>query len=174
MSIKFELFTCKEHYLAFRKAFANAVNDKRAKSQLKPGYDNTKYRVKGWMTGAHFILLNLLRDKPINCGFTLKTNKTALINAYEPHFGFKEAVADLKEVCRTFKEDSWRQRRQKRFLEPLEGTVTVEMLNGLLQHIPEIRDLYMWRSEDAEIIAKLINNEITPEEIWKEVIHENN
>lgn len=171
MSIKFELFTCKEHYLAFRKAFAKAVNDERAKSQLKPGYDNTKYRVKGWLKAEHFILLNLLRDKPINRGFSMKTRKMALLNGHEPHLEFKRAIEFLREICEPkIRDDSWWGMRRDEFLEPLEGTVTVEMLNKLYVHIPEIKGLCMWSRNGAKIIAELISGEMTQENAWKEVI----
>lgn len=171
MSIKFELFTCKEHYLAFRKAFANAVNNERAKSHLEPGYDNTKYRVKGWIQAEHFVLLNLLRDKPIQSGFTIIKTPRRLMNGNEPHCGFRFNVDYLKDMCCKHKEGSWYWEKQQKFLEPFQGTIDLEMLYKLHDHIPEVKDLYMWRSDDAKLIAKLIDDEITSEDFWKEVIH---
>lgn len=74
-TIKF--FETKEQYLNFRKAFSAAVNDPRAKKFRKEGYSTY---TKGWMTGAHFMLLNALRGLPVTRGFSPITSELKLMN----------------------------------------------------------------------------------------------
>ena len=72
-------FQSKEQYKAIRKAWANAVNSKKAKSTLKPctawlsegeEYSTGTMRVPGWIEAYHAILYNIVRGKPLNHGFT--------------------------------------------------------------------------------------------------------
>jgi len=141
-------FTDKQHYLNFRKAWTNAVNSPRAKSHLEPWDEwhktkpitrgTGKIRIQGWITGAHVILYNLLREKQSHDGFTPITNKHRLLNgAYLTH-GLYFATYELNDYCGMAKailsnnspfyyphaNDS-----VEKFLEPFEGTVTPEMLS---------------------------------------------
>ncbi len=74
---KIKFFETKEQYLNFRKAFATAVNDPRAKKG-KP--DTNGYKARGWMTGAHFMLLNAIRGLPIERGFSPITAELKIEN----------------------------------------------------------------------------------------------
>lgn len=82
MNTKTKFFETKEQYLNFRKAFALAVNDPRSKKS-KPQPPNG-YIEKGWMTGAHYMLLNCIRDLPFNRGFTPYTKSLVLQNGIDP------------------------------------------------------------------------------------------
>jgi len=77
MNTKTKFFETKDQYLAFRAAFANAVTDPRAKKS-KPDPDNNGYRTKGWMTGAHFMLLNCIRGLSTTRGFSPMTKNKAI------------------------------------------------------------------------------------------------
>lgn len=90
-------FDTKEQYLLFRKIWARAVKSPRAKSYILPsdewiwnnhsaytGYvsHNTgTIRRKGWITPAHMILYNIIRNKPIDNGFTDVTNPYKIANS---------------------------------------------------------------------------------------------
>lgn len=116
-TIKFSSFNSKEHYFAFRKAWAVAVNDPRAKPHLEPCNEfvyrtNTfgqkihykpiisegtgKKRIPGWLTRSHHVLYNLLLNRPVETGFTPITNKTKLKNGTYFNFGLYFAVRELK------------------------------------------------------------------------------
>lgn len=84
MNTKTKFFETKEQYLNFRKAFASAVNDPRAKKG-KPDPNNNGHRARGWMTGAHFMLLNCIRGIPTTRGFNPMTkNKSIECCGYSP------------------------------------------------------------------------------------------
>jgi hypothetical protein len=188
MSIKTEIFTSKEHYLAFRKAFARAANTSRAKPHFIPcdeivkNPETNEYIVgksadrniqrKGWMTASHFAFLNLIRGKTIQSGFTITTNKKKLINGRTPHYGFWLAIENLNFFC-SKNLGNWARKRQENFLEPFEGTVTAEMLEKLSKHIPHIHSLSMWGAKGSRVIPALMKGEMGIEEFWKEVIDEN-
>jgi hypothetical protein len=88
-------FETKEQYLLFRKIWARAVKSPRAKSYILPsdewittsnyrGYvsHNTgTIRRKGWITPSHMILYNIIRNKPIDTGFTDVTNPYKIANS---------------------------------------------------------------------------------------------
>ena len=73
------IFTCKEHYLAFRAAWAKNVND--GSFQL---------------TGAHHMLYNILRGRAFDKGFTPITRQTKLQNGYHINHGLYRAAQDLR------------------------------------------------------------------------------
>ena len=73
------IFTCKEHYLAFRAAWAKAVNQK----------DNN-------ITGTHHMLYNILRGRAFDKGFTPITRKTKLENGYRINHGVYLAAQNLR------------------------------------------------------------------------------
>ncbi len=84
MNTKTRFFETKEQYLNFRKAFALAVNDPRSKKS-KPDPARYGKRDKGWMTGAHFMLLNCIRGLPVDRGFSPMTkNKSIECCGYAP------------------------------------------------------------------------------------------
>ena len=65
-------FINKEHYLAFRKAWSNAVNSEKAKKKLvdAESWEGHAIRVTedGWIDGAHHILYNILRRRDYDRG----------------------------------------------------------------------------------------------------------
>lgn len=88
------IFETKEQYLAFRAAFAAAQNDRRAKPTFVEVpcsvYDwriretrswMGKEKHSGWLNAEHFILLNAIRRKPLNRGFSPAVKQTK-IHAY--------------------------------------------------------------------------------------------
>lgn len=179
VSVKHELFTCKEHYLAFRQAFARSVNDERTKS-----YPNSKYSIYGWIPkpknsrygwiqAEHFILLNLLRDKPTYRGFSLVTNKTKLANGMVPCLRFYQAIEKLRGICRPCDTKTCRDEYIEDLIAPFEGTVSKEMLNKLHKYIPKINYFDMWGARGSRIIPAFIRGEISHEDVWKEAIDEN-
>jgi len=64
-----KLFKSKEHYLAFRKAWATSVNSKENKRTGDKRVD-----------AAHHMLYNILRDKPFYNGFSVISNSNKLMN----------------------------------------------------------------------------------------------
>ena len=104
------IFETKEQYLAFRAAFAAAQNDKRAKhyfvEELTQCWDHEtkkwgkmpiKTRRDGWLQAEHFIILNAIRDKPLDRGFTPITSKNKLA-AFQsnPMYAFEGNLKYLK------------------------------------------------------------------------------
>lgn len=88
-----KFFATKEQYLAFRAAFAAAQHDVRAKKTFTDGvaevwnvqsnnYSHVATKIKhyGWLTAAHFMVLNLARGLPKTRGFTPITSKVKLEN----------------------------------------------------------------------------------------------
>ncbi len=77
-----KFFETKEQYLAFRAAFAAAQNNPRAKKgKPQPPHG---IRDKGWLSGAHFMLLNAVRGLPYDRGFTPITCQRKLDNGAIP------------------------------------------------------------------------------------------
>lgn len=83
MNIKF--FETKEQYLAFRAAWRAAVNHERAKAN----HDS-------WIHATHHILLNIVRGKEPNYGFTPITNQVKLDNGSYPWVAYNQALQSLK------------------------------------------------------------------------------
>lgn len=155
------LFDSKEHYLAFRKAWAAAVNDPRAKKTLiyHKEWDSTELQ-QGWITSSHVVLYNLLRDKPFYNGFTPLLKKSRLQNGayinqhlhekalYMLHYYQQHAIKALnteppKDKYAT-KGRQFGKERCQAFLEPFNGTVSMEMLAALF--VPKFEPLYGWKN----------------------------
>jgi hypothetical protein len=155
MNTKTKFFETKEQYLNFRKAFASAVNDPRAKKG-KPQPPNG-YKARGWMTASHFMLLNAVRDLPLTRGFSPITSELKLTNGAIADQAIRDAKTYLEHRIINAKRaldpskievQSWRlgklskaeyiERERKDllryvtiFLEPFNGTFTVEDLARL-------------------------------------------
>ena len=104
-------FVSKEHYLAFRKAWSNAVNSDKAKTRYEErtrSYCNTrevyKFRIEGWITGAHHVLYNILRNRPFHKGFTMINKPSKIAGGHMPHLGLYQAVGQLKYVLKLIKQ----------------------------------------------------------------------
>jgi len=105
------VFETKEQYLNFRKAWAAAVNDERAKSKIV-SCDEHKYvnyiwtrvegtgrcREKGWINAAHMLLFNLLTGKPFYNGFTSTTNSRKLYHSRLINQGLFDASHGLERI----------------------------------------------------------------------------
>ena len=86
------IFETKQQYLSFRAAFAAAQNDKRAKHYFTDDVKAGKIKHNGWLQAEHFILLNAIRRKPLNRGFTPITNENKIgSNWGDPCYGFNAA-----------------------------------------------------------------------------------
>ena len=158
-------FKHKEHYLAFRAAWAKAVNSEKAKSRTVPcdewnedTCDFTKgtgrARVKGWVTGAHVMLYNILRGKAHDVGFTPITNTNKLQNGSHINEGLYQArnmlSRQIRHANRALKSDNpltkvkqmfgkktlWVDDTPNQnlvdFLEVFDGTVTPEMVAAII------------------------------------------
>lgn len=110
-------FESKEHYLAFRKAWANAVNSDKANSRcetktLRISVDDSiteetyTTRISGWIDASHHVLFNMLRDKPFHRGFSLISNRTRLVNGMSPAGKLYEALCDLNRVKCSIEEEA--------------------------------------------------------------------
>lgn len=103
-------FKDKQHYLAFRKSWAEAVNSPKAMSTLvKVPYlrlkddgfyetipDGAVVRCYGWISAAHHVVYNLLREKDAGDGFTPITNRTKLDAGVFPERVLLDALALIR------------------------------------------------------------------------------
>lgn len=161
MTTKNNFFETKEQYLAFRKAWSNAVNDPRAKSTLKEvmGYSYsyaggrfsateipTQVKVPGWLTGAHHILYNIVRGREFDNGFTFVRKQSRLINGHYINDGIYSAYHYLKlkiNHAKRILDDRFEMAHNpeerkaqlikyvEEFLEPFAGTITMEQLASI-------------------------------------------
>jgi hypothetical protein len=144
-------FETKEQYLLFRKIWARAVKSPRAKSYILPSDEwiwDSKHtcrghvshmtatiRKKGWITPAHMILYNIIRNKPIDTGFTDVTNPYKIANSevwYDGGFGnaleqliiYQNYVKEYLIDPKAFREGYYKFRMEelKKFFEPF-GTM---------------------------------------------------
>ena len=148
-------FETKEHYLAFRKAWSNAVNSEKAKKKVveeKSWDSRTMIRVtqKGWLTSTHMMVYNMLRGRAYDRGFTMITNRNKLMNGTSPNLGLIQTIADLNRMHRY--PDC-----MSTFLEPFDGTVTEEMILAL--EVPECKQLYKDFGPGMKVIPMLISGE---------------
>ena len=166
-------FENKEHYLAFRKAWSNAVNSDNAKPHnevrtytYKNSREEYTVRVDGWLTAAHHVLYNILRNRDYDHGFTLITNRNKLLNGTSPNLGLVQAVANLKHVQEWIRQELAAQEQGKdcmwsdaidKFLAPFGDTVNREMIFNL--EIPECKQLYRDFGPGRKIIPMLMSGE---------------
>jgi len=175
MSLKKQLFETKEKYLAFRKTFANAVNDDRAKHHFEPcdqwfrdpvtyrmecSKGTGKERTNGWMQSEHFLFLNIVRELPCDRGFGIITSKNKLENGFIPHEGLYVALRKLKSIClfaqrinRDIKVWDTQLAHLIAFIEPFKGTVRLEMLSKIYDLLP---DTPSWKTED-KFLASIVD-----------------
>ena len=97
-----KLFENTEHYLAFRRAWAAAVNDKSI--HLKK---------------EHMLLYNLLRGRPFTTGFKPVHNKNKLMNGTRINHGLFWACYYLRYYATTTYKPA-----VERFLRPFGGIIT--------------------------------------------------
>lgn len=185
MSNKTNIFTCKEHYQAFRKAWSAAVNDDRAKKHFEPCdewfYDSNgkwthskgtgRCKFSGWLHAEHMLLYNVLRDKPLTNGFVPVHKTSRIANGGYINHGFWEAAYWLgsyikkaqrsltppAENAKRYYHEAHKQRLETlaTFLEPFDGIVTIEMLAKV--EIPEIKPLESNYKPGVEIAREILN-----------------
>jgi hypothetical protein len=132
-------FNSKEQYLAFRAAWASAVNSKSAK-KTTPTEQWGPNRTPGWITSRHMILFNILRNREADAGFTNVTNVTKLTNGQYVNDGFYNAAVGYNGLNTkimyahnlrdnpNIPANNFQHIALAKFLAPFNGTVTMEML----------------------------------------------
>jgi hypothetical protein len=168
-------FETKEQYLNFRKAWAIAVNDERAKKKLEKNSWGDIVRVPGWTTSAHFMLYNILRGKSIYHGFVPVKNKNKLTNGAYINHGFYEAARDLRHVIRCAQASEERTSYQSRvldlFMDPIKDVLTVEQLAKI--KVPEIKPIESNYGKGSKIVRSILAGEIkTLEEVYDILNHQ--
>jgi len=133
-------FVSKEHYIAFRKAWAAAVNSDKAKehtevrtSTWKGSVEEYTVTVDGWLTSAHHVLYNILRGKPFHYGFTMISNANKLRNGTSPQLGLEQAVRELKHIQKLIKEE-------EEHTDPVKNEARKKRLSDLFRRKPEVVD----------------------------------
>ena len=164
-NVKKEIFTSKEHYLAFRQAWKDYINSGQAKpSRVDAGYGGGYQKISN-LTSAHHLLFCLLTEKDIAITFKPSSN--------ESKQGFDNADFWLSRMYndtgRVIKYDageanipSWmtiqkyetiteeKRSNIKKFFEPFGSTITLNMLCRLFDEfvgpakltnkVPEIKE----------------------------------
>jgi hypothetical protein len=91
-NLKFEIFTCKQHYLYFRQTWKDFINSGKAKPKYypNPNYENGK-DIKGAsaLTFSHHLLFALLTGKELSKIYT-----------YSPRKGFDSLTEAASEIGR--------------------------------------------------------------------------
>lgn len=133
-------FETKEQYLAFRKAWATAAQNKE-------------------LTGAHHVLLNILRGHPVVRGFTPITKTTKLQNGFRINHGLYFAAGELSSIVKGAGEAKGYQRdRALRFIAPFGDTLTLEMLAEI--QVPQIESLQSDFGKGKKIAKKIIEQNL--------------
>lgn len=152
---KQKFFTDKQHYQAFRKAWAAAVTSPKSKSTLEPcnewinskdSIGTGKARKKGWITAEHTLLFLLLTEKDFMKAFAPIKNKNKLANGATPYQTLRTALHwDLKRYT------SW----AKDYKESLKKAENNTPCPKTLSNKPQIPLVY-WsrRAEDAQLVYK--------------------
>jgi hypothetical protein len=190
-------FVSKEHYLAFRKKWSNAVNSEKAKPHdevrvytYKGSREEYTARVDGWLTSAHHVLYNILRNRPFHKGFTMINKPSKIMGGHMPHLGLYQAVGELKNIIKlinqeaeyidpvkneariqrmmaTFKrkrekvdKEFWGTSRIDEFLAPFDGTVSREMLLAI--DLPKVEALYNDYGKGRKVSQKICSGEAQP------------
>jgi len=181
-------FNSKEDYLLFRSNFAAAVNHQNAKSKLTPcdewiratdtfSEGTGNHREKGWMTGAHFIFLNIVRGRDLYKGFTPITNPQKLKNSPTIWNGFDIAVDNLITIASYAQNlrndvlpDSYKAHLDK-FIEPLLGTgeknsetyyMYVNVLAKMASSTPKYEKYHTDFGIGGEILDVMVKNALAP------------
>ena len=136
-------FNSKEQYLTFRKAWANASQNK-------------------LLDGGHYAMFNLLMKRPIERGFTPITNVVKLQNGFSINHGLAMASNHLRSMINTAKQDkpaSWMKYRLECFLAPFDGAIPIEMIKQLPD--PQIMPLYTDFGKGKQMANMIIERKLT-------------
>jgi len=160
------IFETKEQYLSFRAAWKSASNDIKTKSQLKETTYG-KYRESGWLNAEHYILLNILRGKPADSGFTPVTNSNKLLKSgMHINHGFYYGMNNLRNMqkiagnVKNSKVSEHVQNRLTDFLAPFNNTVTADMLISII--LPKVEPLYSTYGKSKQVASKIVNGDFKP------------
>lgn len=133
-------FETKDQYLAFRSAWAKAAQDK-------------------VLTGAHHVLLNILRGHPVERGFTPITKTTKLQNGFRINHGLYFAAGELSAIISGASGGSkYQTERAERFIAMFEGTLTLEQLAEL--NVPTIPSLTSDFGKGKKIAKRIIEENL--------------
>ena len=133
-------FETKDQYLAFRSAWAKAAQDK-------------------VLTGAHHVLLNILRGHPVERGFTPITKTTKLQNGFRINHGLYFAAGELSSIVSGAASDSgYQKERAERFIAPFAGTLTLEQLAEI--KVPTIPSLTSDFGKGKKIAKRIIEENL--------------
>ena len=144
----FMYFENKDHYLAFRKAWAASVA-------------NPNIR----LTAAHHMLYNLLRGKNIDQGFTDRTNVKQIYHQRWINFGAGEA----QRILNTFRTHprhitlEYVSTRAEGFLIPFDGTVTPRMLVTAVEEMPTVEKKFDILADDLTFDEWLLTRSLLDE-----------
>lgn len=128
------LFTCKEHYLQFRKAWKQYIADGNhigEKFTLRIENSIREFKRPSKLTCEHHLIYNAFRNRDLKKSFSplirpnklLATKYTGLCMNVEPYYAFYRAVSNIGRFIK------WK--RYDYLLAPFNGTVTIEMLEEL-------------------------------------------
>jgi len=132
-------FETKDQYLAFRSAWKKAAQEKK-------------------LTGAHHVLLNILRGHPVERGFTPITKTTKLQNGFRINHGLYFAAGELSSIVSGAASDSGYQKtRAEMFIAPFNGTLTLEQLASI--EVPSIPSLQSDFGKGRKIAQKIIESD---------------
>lgn len=148
-------FKDKEHYLNFRKAWAEAINSP----------------MKHELTSTQHLLYAILRGKDIEKGFAPVTNVNKLLNGMLVNYGLWEAMRWLKEQCERAAKPTisdWMNSSLKSFLEPFKGTIDKKTLVKLLEHLPEVKPIYSNYGLTRKIAESIIKFKQSQKELPEE------
>lgn len=157
-------FKSKENYLAFKAAWANAVNDERSKSTIEKSHDSAWVK-KGWITSAHVMLYNIIRGKDPLFGFT-PYQKHSKVKGGVINMGATEAynkLTRMKDYAFTYakKPDSWNGKYVKKFLEPFGDTFTAKDLASI-NFTPKIDSYHCEFGVGRKLADLICEGEIAP------------
>lgn len=135
------LFETKENYLSFRKTWAESVNNPEFTKKISNRYSNKWCK----LDSAHFLLYNILRNKPAYNGFGMITNHNKLVcSDMLPYQGFQDAknilnrmAAYAKDPDRKMWGDSTYGARVTEWLAPFGNTVTFDMVIKASDYLDE-------------------------------------
>ncbi len=184
-------FKSKEHYLAFLQAWATAVNSEKGKTHYVEkswthGSTTEIYneKVDGWITSAHHVMYNLLRNRTFHRGFTVVSNRNKLLNGADPMFGLYLATKRLRRVQGMIQQERnhpeyvttskmfglkkeqkptkpyWGTSHIDAFLEPFGGTIDRDMIMKL--DVPEVKQMWTSYGQAARVVVAILDGSYSP------------
>lgn len=195
-------FTSKQHYLHFRKVWAQAVNSPSAKRRTIPcdeWFEPPKHSVvtisrgtgrrreNGLLTSTHHLIYTLLREKEPLETFKPKTKQNALLNgAYINHglwharweLGWIASQAkryiDIEETDNVKSGIVFAMNKVGEFLKPFDGTITPQMLIDLDKACPKVEPLESNYGIGGKVARVILNQNRKPKTFYDiaEIIEE--